>query len=122
MDLAGKKIDDDNESALSPLEDEMLGSDFVKKTFGNFLGTKGTAEIYVARGQGSRMSSSRVKCGTPNPRKFLIDYLYKGLTAQIAFEKRENETTDEFRDRKKEFIKTIKNEKRKLCSCYTTGS
>ena len=114
MDLAGQEIDDDNESALFPLEDEMLGSDFVKKTFGNFLGTKGTAEIYVAKGQGARMSSSRVKCGAANPRKFLIDYLYNALSTQKA-------RSSSREGRKAEQAK-ITEQKRVLCGCYNAGA
>jgi len=99
---AGQIINDDNESALYPLEDANLGSEFVKRTFGNFLGTNSKLELIVSKRQGSTMQSARQKCpyNKETIREYIVDYLYRGLTPDN---------------------RPASGEKQTLCSCYSEG-
>jgi len=102
---AGEIITSQNESLLIPYEDATTKGEFIKETFGNYLGTKSTLPIYTSKRQIADVATSQTKCpfDVAGAKKYLINYIMNGITADMITSPKMTE-------------------KQTLCACYKSGA
>ena len=101
----GEIITTKNESLLIPYEDATTKNEFIKETFGNYLGTNSTLPIYVSKRQIADVATSQTKCpfDVAGAKKYLINYIMNGITADMITSPKMTE-------------------KQTLCACYKSGA
>jgi hypothetical protein len=99
----GQVITKENESELMPLEDVESKAEYTKETFGKYLGTSSTLEIFIGKRQGSVVASSQTRCpfDDAGARKTLMRYLANAINGENTSPK--------------------SGEKEQLCACFKGG-